>query len=117
MIARHGTRDAATRSINSRTPSEPYWASCIPSTTRSKSPGLTASGVLAERSPSRPLEETSTGVSRPRMGKRTTVPSRLIKSAVGRVQTRVTGWPASNNLVPNKDPYEAPRISTLYFIV
>ena len=44
----------------------------------------------------------SSSDSRPLIGNRTTVPSRLIKSAVGLVQTSETRCPAINNLVPNK---------------
>ena len=51
------------------------------------------------------------------MGKRTTVPSRLMSSAVGFVQINVAECPASNNFVPNNEPYEAPRINTLYCTV
>jgi len=36
--------------------------------------------------------------------KRTTVPSRLISSAVGLVQTSDTRCPAISNLVPNNEP-------------
>src|SRR5438552_5662256 len=58
----------------------------------------------------------SSGDSRPLIGIRTTVPSRLIKSAVLLVHTSETLCPAINNFVLNNDPYEAPRMSTLYFI-
>ena len=38
------------------------------------------------------------------IGKRTTVPSRLIRSAVGRVQTSVARCPARSTLVANREP-------------
>src|SRR6187397_1581672 len=117
MIARQGLRDWPTRPINSRTPCEPYCASCMPSTIKSKLFGSTASGVLAESLPGSPLEEISSSPSLPLMGKRTTLPSRLIRSAVDFVQTSDTSCPAINNLVLNNEPYEAPRISTLDFML
>ena len=40
----------------------------------------------------------------------------LISSAVARVQTRVTRWPAISSLVASREPYEAPRIRTLRFM-
>ena len=50
------------------------------------------------------FDATSSNVSRPLIGKRTTVPSRLISSAVGFVQTSETRFPAINNLVLNSEP-------------
>ena len=104
MIARQGLRDWPTRPINSRTPGEPYCASCMPSTIRSNLPGSASSGVLAESSPGNPFDEISSSPSRPLIGKRTTVPSRLIKSAVPLVQTNETLCPAISNLVLNSEP-------------
>ncbi len=104
MIARQGTPARATRPINSRTPGEPYWASCMPSTTRSNWPGSTSSGVVAESEPGSFFDAMSSSDSRPLIGKRTTVPSRLISSAVGLVQTSETRCPAISNLVPNNEP-------------
>ena len=110
MIARQGTRAFAIRPISSRTPGEPYWASCMPSTTRSNAAGSTPSGVVADSWPGSFVEATS--MSRPLTENFTTVPSRLISSAVDRVHTSATLCPAISSLVPNSDPYDAPRIST-----
>src|SRR5829696_4782117 len=44
---------------------------------------------------------------------RTSVPSRLMSSAVCFRQTRVTLWPAIKSFVASNEPYEAPRIRTL----
>src|SRR5262245_34243887 len=105
------------RPMSSRTPDAPYWASCMPSTTRSNSFGLTWSGALAEIGPGSCFDETSTGAWRPRIGNRTTVPSRLINSAVGLVHTNAERCPAMASLVLNSEPYDAPRTSTLYFTI
>ena len=104
MIARHGLRARVMRPIRSRTPCEPYWASCMPSTTRSYTRGSISSGVFAESAPGRVFDSISSSDSRPRTGKRTRVPSRLIRSAVGRVHTSETRCPAISSLVPNKEP-------------
>src|SRR5262245_43583815 len=117
MIARQGTRAWPTRLISSRTPCEPYCASCMPSTTRSNSPGCTAPGSLAESDPGSFFDEISTGEFLPLMGKRTRVPSLLISSAVGFVHTSETRCPAMSNFVLNNEPYDAPRMSMLYFTI
>src|SRR5262245_1472364 len=117
MIARQGTPARATRPINSRTPGEPYWGSCMPSTTRSNLPGSISSGVVATSEPVSLFDAMSSRDSRPLIGKRTTVPSRLINSAVGSVQTSATVCPAINTLVPNNEPYEAPRMRILYVTI
>ena len=104
MIARQGLRAWAMRLISSRTPCAPYCASCMPSTTRSKAPGSTSPGLAAASAPGSAFEATSSGAPRPLIGKRTSVPSRLISSAVGAVQTSVTRWPAMSSLVANSEP-------------
>src|SRR5947207_3335218 len=86
------------------------------STTRLNLPGSASSGVVAESEPGSFFDAISSRVGpRPLSGKRTRVPSRLISSAVGLVQTSETRCPAINNLVLNNEPYEAPRMSILYF--
>ena len=67
-------------------------------------PGSTSSGVVADSAPGSCFDAMSSSDSRPLIGKRTTVPSRLINSAVGLVQTSVTRCPAINNLVLNSEP-------------
>ena len=58
-------------------------------------------------------EVISSSPCQPLIGKRTRVPSRLIRSAVSRVHTSDTRWPAMSSLVPSSEPYEAPRMRTL----
>src|SRR6476661_8736159 len=113
MMARQGLFDAAMRPISDRTPGSPYCASCMPSTTRSKPRGSTASGVAASSWPGNWRESISTRPLRPLTGNRTSVPSRLMRSAVPLVQTSVTAWLAMSSLVASSDPYEAPRMRTL----
>jgi hypothetical protein len=48
---------------------------------------------------------------------RTSVPSRLISSAVFFRQTRVTLWPAIKSFVASNEPYEAPRMRILRAMV
>src|SRR5688572_25273808 len=117
MIARQGLAVFARRATNSRTPGAPYWASCMASTTRSNLPGSTSSGVVADSEPGSLFDGTSSSDADPGIGNRTTVPSRLINSAVGLVQTSATRCPAISSFVLNSAPYEAPKTSNLYFTV
>ena len=88
----------------------------MPRTIRSYCAGSTAPGVIAVSVPGSLRDRTSSNAGWSRIGKRTTVPSRLMSSAVGAVQTSVTRWPAISNLVPSNEPYEAPRIRMLCFM-
>ena len=67
-------------------------------------PGSTSSGVAAESAPGSFFDAMSSSPSRPLIGIRTIVPSRLIKSAVGLVHTSDTRCPAINSLVANSEP-------------
>src|SRR5262245_40233625 len=86
----------------------------MPSTIRSNLPGSMSSGVAADSVPGRLFDATSSGDARSLIGNRTIVPSRLIKSAVGLVQTIDTRWPAIKSLVVKSEPYEAPSTSTSF---
>ena len=65
---------------------------------------LVCGKIRWEVTPGKFFDATSSSVARPLIGKRTTVPSRLISSAVGLVQTSETRCPASNTLVLNNEP-------------
>ena len=113
MIDMHGTRASAVRRSNSRTLLARYCGSCIARPTRSNAAGSTASGAAAESLPGSWRESISIKPSRPLIGMRTRVPSRLINSASCGRQISVTVWPAARSLLANKEPYEAPSSKTL----
>ena len=64
----------------------------------------TLSGAEADKVPGNFFEGMSRSPSRPLIGIRTMVPSRLIRSAVDFVQTSVTVWPAISSFVAKSDP-------------
>ena len=113
IIDMQGTLALATASSSSRTPGDRNCGSCMASATRSYSDGSTASVVAADSLPGTFCELISTGASRPRTGKRTRAPSALINFAVSGRHTKFTLCPASANLIPNREPYEAPMIKML----
>ena len=104
MIDMHATPEVATRSNSSRTPAKRYCGSCMAKATRSYSPGSAPSGPPADNRPGKSRESISTWPSRPRTGKRTRMPSALIRSASSGRQISFAEWPASNNLAARSEP-------------
>lgn len=104
MIDRHGSFAAAILTMRTRTVWLVYCGSCIARPTMSYRERSTLPGVTASSLPGRSREKIARCTASSRSLMRTSVPSRLISSAVLARQTRDTLWPAISSFVPSREP-------------